>query len=46
MEHTPNASDLRVNLGTGTPQHKKASDYVYQVATVAVVLLLLLTATV
>jgi hypothetical protein len=46
MEHTPNAPDLRTKLGTGTTHRRRATDYVYQAATVAAALLLLLTATV
>jgi hypothetical protein len=41
MEQIPNGPP-----STGTKQRRKAADYVYQVATVAAALLLLLTATV
>lgn len=46
MEHTPNESPSRAMLGTEAKQHRKAADYVYQAATVAAALLLLLTAAV
>jgi hypothetical protein len=46
MEHTPNAPHLREDFGTGMTQRKKASDYIYPVATVVAALLLLLTAAV
>ena len=46
MEQTPNGPHSRVNPGIEITQRKKAADYVYQAATVAAALLLLLTATV
>jgi hypothetical protein len=44
MEHTPNPTHLRATLGTDARPRRRAADYVYQVATVAAALLLLLTA--
>lgn len=44
-EQTTNAPHPRIHLGTEATQHKKTSDYVYQAATIAAALLLLLTAT-
>lgn len=46
MEQTPNGPRTRVNVGTEITQRRKAGDYIYQAATVAAALLLLLTATV
>lgn len=46
MEQITNGPHSRMNVGGETKQHKKAADYVYQVATLAAALLLLLTATV
>ncbi|HLH35607.1 MAG TPA: hypothetical protein VKX41_13100 [Alloacidobacterium sp.] len=46
MEQTPDGRISQADASTGTMPRKKAADYVYQVATVAAALLLLLTATV
>ena len=46
MEHIANAPHLGATAGTDAKQPRKTADYVYQVATVAAALLLLLTATV
>jgi hypothetical protein len=46
MEHIANAPQLGGTVGTDAKQPRKAADYVYQAATVAAALLLLLTATV
>ena len=46
MEQTPNGPPSPVDAGIGTAQRRKAADYVYQAATVAAALLLLLTAAV
>lgn len=46
MEHKPNRPPVQADPGTETKSRRKAADYVYQAATVAAALLLLLTATV
>jgi hypothetical protein len=46
MEHIANAPHLPATTGTDAKPPRKAADYVYQAATVAAALLLLLTATV
>jgi hypothetical protein len=46
MEHTLHGADSGANAETGPAQHRKAADYVYQAATVAAALLLILTAAV
>ncbi len=46
MEHIANAPHLGATVRTDAKQPRKAADYVYQAATVAAALLLLLTATV
>ncbi len=46
MDQTPDESLARTESGSGTAPRRKTADYVYQAATVAAALLLLLTATV
>lgn len=46
MEQTPNMRNPGEPLGSETMPRRKAADYVYQAATIAAALLLLLTATV
>jgi hypothetical protein len=46
MKQIPKDPNAHVDSGTETRQHRKAADYIYQAATVAAALLLLLTATV
>lgn len=46
MEQIPNAPSLQSASGAGAIPRRKASDYVYQAATVAAALLLLLTTTI
>jgi hypothetical protein len=46
MEQTPHGPHSRGEFGNETTQRRKPADYVYQAATVAAALLLLLTATV
>ncbi len=46
MEQISDGTTPQANPGIGTTQRRKSADYIYQAATIAAVLLLLLTATV